>query len=71
MKLTFEYDTEEEKIAAGHFISWLSGQGEQDYWTWMEYRESEEYGNITIRHFDYDYEDHKAICAIGRITNEV
>jgi hypothetical protein len=49
-KLTFEFDNEE---AANHFKTWLCGQGEQDYWTWMKYREEEEEGNITGRDFDY------------------
>ena len=39
--------------AAEHFKHWLCGQGEQDYWTWMEYREQEEKGNITGLNFDY------------------
>lgn len=49
-KVTFEFDNAE---AADHFASWLCEQGEQDYWNWMEYRESEESGNITGTHFDY------------------
>lgn len=55
--------------AAEHFVSWLDGQGEQDYWIWMEYREQEEEGDITALRFDYDYNDPcdvKARC--GRLS---
>ena len=45
------------KIAAKHFASWLSGSGEQEYWDWMSYRESEEKGNITAIHFHYHGEE--------------
>lgn len=50
VKLTIEFDNEK---AAKHFMSWLDGQGEQDYWTWMGYREREEKGNITAVRFNY------------------
>lgn len=43
--------------AAKHFIKWLSEQGEQDYWTWMECREQEETGNITATEFKYRLKD--------------
>lgn len=49
-KLTIEFDN---KAAAMHFAQWLSGQGEQDYWMWMECREYEEKGNITATSFHY------------------
>lgn len=39
--------------AAEHFVSWLCGSGEQQYWQWMEYREREEDGDITALIFDY------------------
>lgn len=39
--------------AAKHFKEWLDGQGEQDYWTWMEAQEDEEKGNITAVRFNY------------------
>ena len=52
VKLTIEFDNQE---AAEHFGEWLNGQGEQDYWNWMEYREEEEKGNITVIDFDYHY----------------
>jgi hypothetical protein len=39
--------------AAEHFKQWLSGQGEQDYWVWMDCREMEESGDITVRRFHY------------------
>jgi hypothetical protein len=32
-KVSFEFETEDQ---ADEFVSWLCGQGEQDYWTWME-----------------------------------
>ncbi len=48
--LTFNFENEK---AAEHFKSWLCGQGEQDYWMWMEYREQEESGDITGIDFDY------------------
>ncbi len=51
-KVVIEFDNPE---AAAHFQSWLCGQGEQDYWLWMECRESEEGGPITATTFDYDY----------------
>lgn len=40
------------KRAREHFALWLCEQGEQNYWEWMEYREQEEKGNITVL-FDY------------------
>ena len=51
-KLTIEFDSD---AAAKHFALWLSEQGEQDYWVWMEYREQEEPGDITALSFDWDY----------------
>jgi ribosomal protein S27AE len=48
--LTIEFDNQE---AAEHFASWLCGQGEQDYWMWMECREREEDGDITATSFHY------------------
>jgi hypothetical protein len=54
VKLTIEFDNIK---AMKHFASWLCGQGEQDYWQWMECREQEETGNITVLDFDYHNED--------------
>jgi hypothetical protein len=49
--ISIEFDNKE---AADHFASWLCGQGEQDYWLWMEYREEdEEDGDITATSFHY------------------
>lgn len=48
--ITIEFDNE---AAAKHFAHWLDGQGEQNYWTWMEEREQEEAGNITATQFHY------------------
>ncbi len=39
--------------AAEHFATWLCEQGEQDYFLWMEYREQEEDGDITVTRFHY------------------
>jgi hypothetical protein len=33
MNITIKFENEK---AALHFAHWLCGQGEQDYWTWME-----------------------------------
>jgi hypothetical protein len=41
------------KQAAEHFKHWLCGQGEQDYWIWMQEREQREKGDITGLRFDY------------------
>lgn len=61
VKITIEFDNEE---AADHFMGWLWGQGEQDYWLWMEYREREEKtGNITARSFNQvEGRNYKAPC---------
>lgn len=48
--LSIEFDNNE---ALEHFAHWLCGQGEQDYWQWMEYREQEDEGDITVVKFDY------------------
>ena len=47
VKINFDND----KVAK-HFMNWLSGQGEQDYWLWMECREQEEASDITATNFD-------------------
>lgn len=57
-------------VAAKHFQSWLCGQGEQDYWTWMECREEEEKGNITVTNFDYDHEDLTIDTTCSRLDKE-
>lgn len=36
------------KRAREHFARWLRGSGEQQYWEWMECRETEESGDITV-----------------------
>ena len=49
VELTFEFASQ---AAAGHFADWLSGEGEQSYWGWMECREEEEpEGDITALSF--------------------
>ena len=49
MKITFQVDNEKEQKAAEQFISWLCGQGEQDYWNWMDAA----YDGYVIQNFDY------------------
>ncbi len=46
--------------AAEHFATWLCEQGEQDYWNWMECREQEEDGDITVTRFCYHGEEDKS-----------
>lgn len=48
--LTITFDNQK---ALNHFARWLCGSGEQDYWNWMEMRESEDEGPITAVSFDY------------------
>ena len=48
--LQIQFDNVE---ALKHFAQWLDGQGEQDYWVWMECREQEEKGEITALKFKY------------------
>jgi hypothetical protein len=55
--------------AARHFKTWLCESGEQAYWGWMEFRESEEDGDITAVSFDYQGQEIiKTKC--GRLTDE-
>jgi hypothetical protein len=56
--------------AAAHFKSWLDGQGEQDYWTWMECREEEEKGDITATRFHYSGEKNVITTTCGRMRKE-
>jgi hypothetical protein len=64
-KVVFEFDNPR---MAYHFKSWLSGQGEQSYWMWMECREDEEEGNITAK--DFDYHRGETVKARGREREE-
>jgi hypothetical protein len=48
--LTIKFDNERARY---HFAIWLCEAGEQDYWQWMEIRESEEDGPITALRFNY------------------
>lgn len=50
--VTFSFDSDE---ARDHFVSWLSGSGEQQYWEWMDMRESEQDGDITALRFRYGW----------------
>jgi hypothetical protein len=65
-KLTFEFESEE---ALNHFKHWLCGQGEQDYWIWMECREQEEEGPITGLDFDY-WHGAKVKVKCGRMDDD-
>lgn len=56
-----------------HFLTWLCESGEQQYWNWMEVREEEEKGNITIVDFDYHSSSRfgsPVIGHIGRLDDE-
>jgi hypothetical protein len=55
--LVIKFDNEK---ALKHFASWLCESGEQEYWEWMKYRESEEDGDITVISFYYHGEDGKS-----------
>jgi hypothetical protein len=71
----FVFDNER---AAEHFISWLCESGEQSYWQWMDYRETEEDGNITVLDFDYwgrtksgkNFGKSDIICSCGRLDED-
>ena len=56
--------------AADHFLTWLCEQGEQDYWIWMEYRETEEDGDITATKFDYDFKNSVVNTKCGRLDKK-
>jgi len=63
-KLVIEFDNER---AREHFAKWLCASGEQDYWSWMRYRQDEEPGPITVVDFNY-HKDGK--FSAGLITTE-
>lgn len=60
----------ENQRAANHFKHWLCGQGEQEYWQWMEYREQEEPGPITGINFDYHTDTDEILVKCGRNDTE-
>lgn len=63
--LTIKFANDE---AREHFASWLCGSGEQAYWDWMEYRETEEdTPEITALSFDYFAEGQKEFVSDGVI----
>ncbi|HTK04529.1 MAG TPA: hypothetical protein VL500_03005 [Candidatus Eisenbacteria bacterium] len=67
-EVTFRFENRE---AASHFLHWLCGQGEQDYWNWMEYREKGEPGPITGLRFHYHKPGHGAVdVECGRLGEE-
>lgn len=43
-------------LAAKHFAQWLDGQGEQNYWCWMDCQEEEDIP-IVVCQFKYNYQD--------------
>lgn len=65
--LSFEFDSFE---AANHFKTWLCESGEQSYWEWMQYRETEEDGDITGIDFDYHSGTDRIPVKCGRFTSE-
>ena len=56
--------------AAEHFMYWLCEQGEQNYWIWMECREMEEPGDITVASFNYDYKGGVATGKLERLSGQ-
>ena len=72
-KLIIDYGSDK---VVDHFIQWLSGAGEQEYWMWMEARETEEQGSITALRFDYgDYKpgpkgDWNMTATTGRLNSQ-
>lgn len=57
-KVTIEFANNK---AAEHFLSWLCGQGEQDYWNWMACREEEEQGQV-IAVWCFGCNDKRELC---------
>jgi hypothetical protein len=51
-----------DKKAIEGFMEWLDGQGEQDYWTWMECREEP----TTLTRFDYDFSKGEIKAEVGK-----
>lgn len=70
MKIKIECKTDEEREAAKHFLVWLCEQGEQDYWTWMEYREGENAGDITMLRLKYDFKKFTVEPELGRLDRK-
>ena len=66
-KTTVSIDFDNAKVAR-HFMDWLCGSGEQEYWLWQECREREEAGDITAVIFDYDFKKFKITTEAGRVT---
>lgn len=61
--LTLKFESPE---AAEHFKSWLCGQGEQDYWLWMDCQPEEERQH-TAEHFDYWGDDPNVVSASRKV----
>ena len=56
--------------AAELFMDWMSGLGEQHYWTDMDIREEEEEGPIIAQSFYYNYECNLVTTECSRNDNQ-
>lgn len=57
--------------AARYFINWLSGQGEQDYWEWMQYREEEsDEEAMTATQFGYSSDELTVTTICSRLDKK-
>lgn len=69
--LVFKFDSVE---AANHFKHWLCGQGEQQYWDWMECREQEKKNkekDITVLDFDYWSGTDEIVAKCSRLDKQI
>jgi hypothetical protein len=71
----FHFDN---KVAAKHFIDWLCGSGEQQYWDWMQCREEEEgTKDITAVNFNYWHDETEfaknleVVAKCGRLDDDI
>lgn len=76
VEFKFEADNESATLAAENFIAWLSEQGEQEYWDWMQNKEQDfPEKPVTVVAFDYVYEITDQIVTIstelGRMDENV
>ena len=55
-KVTVEF---EDSATAEHFMSWMDGQGEQDYWMWMD--GADVGGKHTAKYFAYDFKKREIV----------
>lgn len=54
--VTIKFDND---AAAKEFMSWLDGQGEQDYWTWLSYRDADD---VKVQTIKYNYNTNTITC---------